>query len=211
MQAERDDDLYQSKVERPQVRVMNNNTRKTVDNAKKTFQDAQSAVHGAREREESTKKRAEADVHAAHVRELQTDISFQDNIDEVKVKYQHNMKYQAKRATTVLANEKFTAQKNLKKHSAASEAIVGDASQNISQLKHEVSFQKEDIDHERLSGDKDVSQERAMGKETLLLDQKFQSNQLTEIKQRQYSAQSTDSRISSELLEQVEKLKIDPK
>ena len=68
MQAERDGDLYQSKVERPQVRVMNNNTRKTVENAKKTFQDAQSAVHGAREREESTKKRAEADVHAAHVR-----------------------------------------------------------------------------------------------------------------------------------------------
>ena len=49
---------------------------------------------------------------------------------------------QEKRAATVLAKEKFTEQKKLKKHAAASEAIIGDAYQNISQLKHEVSFQK---------------------------------------------------------------------
>ena len=50
-----------------------------------------------------------------------------------------------------------------------------------------------------------------MGKETLLLDQKVQSNQLTKLKQRQYSSQSTDISIISELIEQVEKLKIDSK
>ena len=51
-----------------------------------------------------------------------------------------------------MAKDKVTAQKKLKKHAAASEAIVGDASQNISQLKNEVSFQKEERDYERLSG-----------------------------------------------------------
>ena len=50
-----------------------------------------------------------------------------------------------------------------------------------------------------------------MRKKTLLLDRKFQSKQLTKLKQRQSSAQSTDSRIISELLEQVDKLKIDSK
>ena len=54
-----------------------------------------------------------------------------------------------------------------------------------------------------------MSQERAMRKKTLLLDLKFQSNQLPKLKQHQSSAQSTDSRIISELLEQVDKLKID--
>ena len=54
-------------------------------------------------------------------------------------------------------------------------------------------------------------QVRAMGKETLLFDRKFKSNQLTKLKQHQSSAQSTDSRIVSELLEQVEKLNIDSK
>ena len=51
----------------------------------------------------------------------------------------------------------------------------------------------------------------AIWKKTLLLDRKCQSNQLTKLKQRQSSAQSTDSRIISELLEQVDKLKIDSK
>ena len=50
--------------------------------------------------------------------------------------------------------------------------------------------------------------EREIGKKTLLLDRKIQSNQLTKLKQRQYSAQSTDSCIISELLEQVKKLNI---
>ena len=50
-----------------------------------------------------------------------------------------------------------------------------------------------------------------MVKETLMLDWKYQSNQLTKLKQRQSSAQSTDSRIISELIEQVEKLNIDSK
>ena len=54
-----------------------------------------------------------------------------------------------------------------------------------------------------------MSQERDMGKDTLLLDWKLQSNQLTKLNQRHYSAESTDSRIISEFLEQVEKLKID--
>ena len=50
-----------------------------------------------------------------------------------------------------------------------------------------------------------------MRKKILLLDRKFQSKQLTKLNQRQSSAQSTDSRIISELLEQVDKLKIDSK
>ena len=50
-----------------------------------------------------------------------------------------------------------------------------------------------------------------MGKKALLLERKFQSNQLTKLKQRQYSSQSTDISIISELIEQVEKLKIDSK
>ena len=62
-----------------------------------------------------------------------------------------------------------------------------------------------------LAGDEAVLQERVMGNETFLLDRKFQSNQLTKLKQRQSSAQSTDSRIISELLKQVKKLKIDLK
>ena len=66
--------LYKSKVEISQVRVMKNNTKKTVDSANKTVQDTQAAVHGAGEREEAPKKRDEADMNAAHVRELQTDI-----------------------------------------------------------------------------------------------------------------------------------------
>ena len=56
-----------------------------------------------------------------------------------------------------------------------------------------------------------MSQERDMGKKALLLERKFQSNQLTKLKQRQYSSQSTDISIISELIEQVEKLKIDSK
>ena len=43
---------------------------------------------------------------------------------------------------TLLAKDKVTEQKKLKRHAAAPEAIVGYAYQNISQLKHEVSFQK---------------------------------------------------------------------
>ena len=54
-------------------------------------------------------------------------------------------------------------------------------------------------------------QERTTRKKILLLDRKFQSKQFTKLKQRQSSAQSTDSRIISELLEQVDKLKIDSK
>ena len=50
-----------------------------------------------------------------------------------------------------------------------------------------------------------------MGKKTIMLDRKLQSNQLTKIKQSQWYDQSTDSRIISELLEQVEKLNIDSK
>ena len=45
---------------------------------------------------------------------------------------------QEKRADTVLAKEKFTEQKKRKIHASSSEAIIGDAYQNISQLKHEV-------------------------------------------------------------------------
>ena len=48
MRAERDDALYQSKIDRSQVRVMKNKTKKTVDTAVQKVQDAQSAVHGAR-------------------------------------------------------------------------------------------------------------------------------------------------------------------
>ena len=54
------------------------------------------------------------------------------------MEYHHKMRYQAKRAATILAKEKVTADKKQKKHAAASEAIVRDASQNISQLKQEV-------------------------------------------------------------------------
>ena len=50
MQAERYYALYESKVERPQFRVMKNKTKKTVDNAPKKVQDVQSAVYGAQER-----------------------------------------------------------------------------------------------------------------------------------------------------------------
>ena len=85
MRAERDDALYQSKIDRSQVRVMKKKTKKTVDNAHKKVQDAQSAVHGAQEREEDTTKKAEADVNAAHVRELKTTISCQSIIDKVRV------------------------------------------------------------------------------------------------------------------------------
>ena len=138
-------------------------------------------------------------MNTVHVKELQTDISYQANIDKVKVGPNNKMREQAKRAATFLAKDKFTAHNKLNKHAAASEAIVGDASQNISQLKHEVSFQKEERDRERLSWDEVVLQERAIGKKKLLLDCKFQSNQVTKIKQRQSSAQSTDSCIISEL------------
>ena len=122
--------------------VMKKNTNKTVDNANKKVQDAQYAVHGARDIEEATKKRAESEVNAAHVREMHTAISWQANIDKVKVESHHRIQDQAKYVDTVLAKEKVTAQKELNKHVAASEAIVGDISINISQLKHEVSFQK---------------------------------------------------------------------
>ena len=190
---------------------MKKKTKKAVETANTTVQDAQSAVYGDQEREEATKKRAKADVNAANVREMQTALSCQANIDEVKVESHHNMQHQAKLSATVLSKYKIIAQKKLKKHAAASEAIVRDASQKISQLKHEVSFQKEERDCERLAGDEAVSQESVMGNETLLLDRKSQSKQLTKLKQRQSSVQSTDSRIISELLEQVDKLKIDSK
>ena len=68
-------------------------------------------------------------MNAAHVRELQTYISCQVNIDEVKVECRHNMRYHAKRAATVFYKDKVTAQKKLKKHAASYEAIVGDAYQ----------------------------------------------------------------------------------
>ena len=85
MQAERNDALYQSKVDRSQVRVVKKNTKKTVDNYPHKVQDAQSAVHGAQEREEDTTEKAEADVNAAHVRELKTTLSCQSIIDKVRV------------------------------------------------------------------------------------------------------------------------------
>ena len=72
-------------------------------------------------------------------------------------------------------------------------------------MKHEVLFQKEERDRESISGDEAVLQDREMVKETLLLDRKFKSNQLTKLNQRQYLAQYTDSCIIGELLEQVEK------
>ena len=112
-------------------------------------------------------------MNAAHVRELKTTISVQAKVDRVKVESHHKMQDQAKRADNVLSKDTVTAQKKLKKHSEESEAIVGDASQNISQLKHEVSFLKEDRDHERLSGEYAVLQERATGNKILLLDRKF--------------------------------------
>ena len=77
-------------------------------------------------------------MNDAHTRELKTTLSCQVNIDKMKVEYHHNMWDQAKRAATVLVKDKVTEQKKLKKHAAASEAIIGDAYQNISQLKHEV-------------------------------------------------------------------------
>ena len=54
----------------------------------------------------------------------------------------HKMRVQAKRAATVLAKDKVTSKKKPEKHAAASEEIVRDTSQNISQLKYEVSFKK---------------------------------------------------------------------
>ena len=75
IQAERNDALYQSKVDRSQVRFMKKKTKKTVANTNKIVQYAQYEVHGARQRKGATKKRAEADVNAAHVRELQTALS----------------------------------------------------------------------------------------------------------------------------------------
>ena len=152
VQADMDDDLDNSKFNRAQVWMMKKNKSKTLDNANKTVQDTQSAVHGDWEREEATKKRAEADANDAHVRELQTALSCQANIDEVKVEYHHRMQDQAKCTATLLAKDKVTAQKKMKKHAAASEEIVRDASQNISQLKHEVSFKKLKRDCKRLSG-----------------------------------------------------------
>ena len=68
MQDERDYALDHSNVEISQVRFTKKKTKKTVDNSKKTVHDAQYAVHGAWEREDATKKRAEADVNADHVR-----------------------------------------------------------------------------------------------------------------------------------------------
>ena len=62
MQDERDNALYQSKVDRAQFRVMKKKTKKIVDNSPKKVQDAQSAVHGYRERENDTKKKYESDV-----------------------------------------------------------------------------------------------------------------------------------------------------
>ena len=49
---------------------MKKKTKKTLKNAPPKVQHVQSAVHGAQEREEATKKRSEADVNDAHVREL---------------------------------------------------------------------------------------------------------------------------------------------
>ena len=92
------------------------------------------------------------------------------------------MRDQEKRAAIVLAKDNVTAQKKLKKHAAASEAIVGYSSQNISQLKHEVLFQKKDRYRERLAGDDALLQERAMGKETLLLDQKISFQPINQTK-----------------------------
>ena len=94
----------------------------------------------------------------AHVREMQTALSCQANIDEVKVESHHKMRYQSKRAATVLAKDKFAAQKKLKKHAAACESIVEDEYQNISQLKNLVYFLKEEIDCESLSGGEAMSQ-----------------------------------------------------
>ena len=88
---------------------MKKKTNKTVDNANKTFQDAKSAVHSALEREYVTKKWSEANVNTDHVRKLKTVISFQANIDEVKVRYQHKMRVQAKLVATVLAKDKVAA------------------------------------------------------------------------------------------------------
>ena len=67
-------------------------------------------------------------MNAAHVRKLETAISCQANIDEVKEESHHNMKDQEKRAANVLAKYKVTTQKKLKTHAAAYEEIVGDKS-----------------------------------------------------------------------------------
>ena len=116
----------------------------------------------------------------------------------VKVESHRKMGYQEKRAATVFSKDKFTGQKKLKKHAAASEAIIRDASQKISQMKTEVSFHKKERDRESLAGDEAVLLERAMVKNTIILDRKFQSNQLTKLKQHQSSVQSTNSPIISE-------------
>ena len=80
IQSGRDDALHQSKVDRYQVQVVNKNTNKKLVNSKKIVQDAKYAVHGARDREEATKKIAEADVSADHARELKTDPSCHSKI-----------------------------------------------------------------------------------------------------------------------------------
>ena len=92
-------------------------------------------------------------MDAAHVRELQTSLLCQTKIVEAKVVSHHKMRDQSKRAATVLDKDKVNAQKKLKKNAVDSESIIGEAYQNISQLKHEVSFQKEEIDRERIAGD----------------------------------------------------------
>ena len=102
-----------------------------------------------------------------HVRELQTALSCQANIDKIKVESNHNMQYQAKCAATFLDKDRVTAHKKLKKYAAVSEAIVRDASGNISQVKHEVLFYKEERYCERISGERAVLQERAMRKKKL--------------------------------------------
>ena len=147
-------------------------------------------------------------MNAVLVRELQTYLSCHANIDKIKVEYHHKMPDQEKLAGTVLAKDKATAHKKLNKYAASSEVIVVDASQKMFQLKNGVLFQKEEIYRERLTGDEDVSQERVIVNKTLLSDRKFQSYQLTKLKQRQYSTHSTNSCIISESLEQVEKLNI---
>ena len=135
-------------------------------------------------------------MNDAHVRKLQTALSCKSKIDKLNVEYHQNMQDQEKHAAAVLAKDKFTTEKKLKKHAATSGEISGKVSQNIYELKHEASFQKEERDSERLSWEEAISQERDIGKKTLLLDYKFQSNQLTKLKQSQYYAQSTDSSIN---------------
>ena len=65
---------------------MKKKTNKTVDNSKKNSPGCTiCSPWCSREIEEATNKRADAVVNAAHVTELQTALSFQANIDEVKV------------------------------------------------------------------------------------------------------------------------------